>query len=393
VAGFSRDARRLILTRALRGFTDGAVSIVLASHLERLGFDAFETGAIVASTLMGSAVVTLLVGLLGHRYRRKAVLLFGALLMLGTGIGFALSTGFWLLLLVAFVGTLNPSAGDVSLFLPSEQAALSETVESSSLTSAFAWYNLAGALAGALGALASGVPLRDDSVVFLLYASVAVVVALVYQGLSPKIEAVPRDSTVRPLSRSRAVVIRLTLLFSLDAFGGGFVVQSLLVLWLAHRFDLAPETLGAAFFGFGLLGALSQLASSRLAARIGRIQTMVYTHIPANLLLILAALMPNATLAIVCLLLRASVSSMDVPARQSFVMAVVPPEERAAASSVTNVPRSLASAIGPVLAGAMLARSSFGWPLICAGVLKTTYDLWLFAAFRNIKPADELAKT
>jgi MFS family permease len=387
---FSKDARRLVLTRALRGFLDGAVSIVLASHLERLGFDAFETGAIVASTLFGSAGVTLGVGLLGHRYRRKSVLLFAAVLMLATGIGFALATGFWLLLLIAFVGTMNPSAGDVSLFLPSEQAALSETVESTSLTSTFAWYNLAGALAGALGALASGVPLEDDRLVFWLYAALALVVAGVYAGLTPKIEPAATDSAARPLSASRSVVIRLTLLFSLDAFGGGFVVQSLLVLWLGHRFELAPETVGAAFFGSGLLGALSQLLSSRLAARIGRIQTMVYTHIPANLLLILAAVMPTAPLAIACLLARASVSSMDVPARQSFVMAVVPPEERAAASSVTNVPRSLASAIGPILAGAMLARSSFGWPLVCAGVLKTTYDLLLFASFRRLVPADEV---
>lgn len=313
--------------------------------------------------------------------------------MFATGLGFAGITAFWPLAVVAVAGTLNPSAGDVSLFLPTEQAVLAGTVSSQQRTAMFAWYNLSGTLAGAMGALVSGLPVvaarhygwssaRAERSAFVAYAAIALVTALGYRSLSPAVENEPSTRT-GPLARSRAVVLELAALFSLDSFGGGFVVQSLLVLWLVRRFQLPVETAGVIFFAAGVAGACSQLASARLAARIGLIQTMVYTHLPSNLLLILAALMPNAALAVTCLLLRTSMSQMDVPARQSYVMAVVPPEERAAASSVTNVPRSLAAALPPLLTGVMLERSSFGWPLICAGVLKGAYDVILFFRFRR----------
>jgi MFS family permease len=188
-------------------------------------------------------------------------------------------------------------------------------------------------------------------------------------------------------------VLRLAALFSLDSLGGGFVIQSLLVLWLYRRFDLSPEAAGAVFFVAGLLGGFSQLVSARLALRLGLVKTMVYTHLPSNVLLILAALMPTLTLALTCLLLRMAISQMDVPARQSYVMGVVPPEERARASSITNVPRSLAAAVTPLAAGAMLAHSSFGWPLVCAGVIKSVYDLLLLAQFRAVPLLDEPGRT
>jgi predicted MFS family arabinose efflux permease len=394
------DASRLLLTRALRGFADGVVSVLLASYLSDLGFTPLQVGAIVTGTLLGSAALTLGVGLYGNRLRRRTVLLACAALMLATGLGFLGVTAFWPLLVVAIAGTLNPSAGDVSLFLPTEQAVLAETVHGRDRTAIFARYNLAGTLAGAFGALVSGAPVllarhegwsltAAQRSGFVLYSLVAVASALVYRGLSAGIEVARGDGKAGALKESRGIVIRLAATFCLDTFGGGFVVQSLLVLWLFKRFDLPVTTLGAVFFATGLLAGFSQLLSANVAARIGLINTMVFTHLPSNLLLVLAALMPTAPLAVLFLLLRFSLSQMDVPARQSYVMAVVPPAERAAAASVTNVPRSLAAACAPLLAGAMLSRSSFGWPLIAGGLLKGTYDLLLLWQFRAIRPPEE----
>lgn len=392
------DARRLIAARGLRGFADGAVSVLLAGYLTDLGFTPFQVGVTITGTLVGSALLTLAVGLVGHRLRRKGVLLATAALMAATGIGFAGLTTFWPLLAVAVIGTLNPSSGDVSVFLPVEQAALAESETASRLTRTFARYNLSGTLMGALGALASGIPeaaaralhmnVHDaERLGFVVYVLVAVLVAIIYRDLSPAIEH--RGAPAAPLARSRAVVLELTALFSIDSFGGGLVVQSLLVLWLDRRFHLPMAATGTIFFVAGLLAAFSQLMSARLAARIGRIRTMVYTHLPANLFLIIAGLAPSAPVAVAFLLLRMALSSMDVPARQSYVMAIVPPEERAAAASVTNVPRSFATALAPLLTGAMLERSSFGWPLVIAGALKVVYDLLLLARFRAVRAPGE----
>lgn len=341
--------------------------------------------------------MTLLVGLYGHRFSRRRLLFFASLLMLATGLGFFGVTAFWPLLVIAVAGTLNPSAGDVSLFLPLEQAALADTVKSRDRTLTFAWYNLGGMFAGAAGALVSGLPVafaerRGLSVVagqrvgFFVYALVALCAALLYRYLSPVTDGARDKSVAAPLKESRTIVLRLAALFSLDSLGGGFIVQSLLALWLYRRFGLSIETTGAILFAGGLLSALSQLVASRLSARIGFINTMVFTHLPSNLLLILAGLSPSAELAIGLLLLRMAISSMDVPVRQSYVMAVVPREERAAASSVTNVPRSLASALTPLLAGALLERASFGWPLVCGGIVKATYDVLLLIQFGKYKP-------
>ena len=395
-ASATRDARVLLATRALRGFADGLVSVLLASYLTALGFSPLRVGAIVTGTLVGSAALTLAIGLLSHRLSRRRVLFGAALLMLATGAGFFGVTRFWPLFVIAVAGTLNPSSGDVSLFLPTEQAMLAEVVPAPDRTLLFAWYNLAGTFAGAVGALASGGPatvarllhvtlLQAQRGGFLVYASTAVVAGLLYRELSPRVESQHVQAT-RPLAKSRAIVLRLAALFCLDSAGGGFVVQSLLALWLFHRFQLSVPLTAAFFFVAGLFAALSQLLSSRLAARFGLINTMVFTHLPANLLLIVAGIVPSAPVAISLLLVRMILSSMDVPARQSFVMAVVPPEERAAASSVTNVPRSLASALPPLLAGAMLEHTSFGWPLVCGGIMKAAYDILLLIQFRHVKP-------
>jgi predicted MFS family arabinose efflux permease len=319
--------------------------------------------------------------------------------MLATGLGFAGLTTFWPLMIVAAVGTLNPSGGDVSLFLPTEQAALAHTAQGPARTVAFAWYNVAGTLAAAFGALLSAIPallaahrgvsrLAAERGVFAFYALCAVACAIIYRTLSPSLEVHPKTTKREPLAESRNVVLRLAALFSLDSFGGGFVVQSLLVLWLFRRFHLDTSTTAVVFLVAGTLSAFSQILSPRIAGRIGLIRTMVYTHLPANLFLILAGLMPTARLSITFLLLRMALSQMDVPARQAFVMAVVPPEERTAASSVTNVPRSLAAGLAPLIAGVLLDRSSFGWPLIVGGALKALYDIVLLIQFRSFVPKE-----
>jgi MFS family permease len=396
------SAKRLLITRALRGFADGVVSVALAGYLSELGYTPSQIGAIVTSTLLGSAALSLIVGLVGGRFDQRRLLLGASLLMAATGLGFTGVTAFWPLLIVAFVGTLNPSAGDVSLFLPLEQSLLAGLVSPRERTQLFALYNLSGAFAGAIGALATGVPawlaLRAGlslqvayKATFITYSVVAVIAALIYLGMPAAVrgEASSVAALARPLEKSRKIVLRLAALFSLDSLGGGFVVQSLLALWLFRRFDMSIAATGRVFFFTGILAAGSQLISSRLAARIGHIRTMVFTHLPANLCLMAAAFMPNATLSIGLLLCRMALAQMDVPARQAYVMAVVPPEERAGAASVTNVPRSLATALTPLIAGVMLEYSDTGWPLFCGGAIKVAYDILLLAMFRQVKPLDE----
>ncbi len=397
----SPDAPRLLRTRGLRALVDGLVAVVLPAYLLARGFNATEVGAIVTATLLGSAAVSLTIGLRGGRFDRIHLLQVMAGLMILTGLAFGLVATFGVLLVVAAVGTLNPSSGDVSAFLPIEQALLPDTVPTARRTHAFARYSLVAALAGAFGALAAGIPgwvakhtvlseLEALQGVFFFYALVGVALLVSYRRLAPRPPVVVPGLGRSGLGRSRAIVIRLSALFSLDAFGGGFAVQSILVLWLSLRFGLSTAQSGAVFFWSGLLTASSALLAPRIAGRIGLIRTMVFTHIPASLLLISAALMPTAGLAVACLLARALLSQMDVPARTSYVMAVVDPEERTAAATITNVPRSLASALPPLAAGWLLQQTDFGWPLIIAGLLKITYDLALLALFHDVRPPEEL---
>ena len=389
----TRTAAVLLVSRSLRGGADGAVSVLLVGYLTRLGLSTFEVGAIVTGTLFGSALLTIAVGLAAARLRVHRVLFGACALMVATGVGFASFSTFWPLLVVAVVGTLNPSSGDVSVFLPMEQTLVAEAAPGNARIALFARYNLVGALAGALGALGGGfltahadpLSVTRERLAFLGYAAIGLVLASLYRGL-PRPEAVPGAGTA-PLRRPRRVVLELAALFSLDAFGGGFVVQSMLVLWMSQRFAMRTDVVGTILFASGMLGAGSQLLSPRVAERIGLVRTMVYTHLPANLFLVLAGVVSNAKLAIAFLLFRAALSQMDVPARQSYVMSVVPPEERPAASSLTNVPRSLAAGIAPLLTGMMLAASSFGWPLVCGGVAKAMYDLILLRQFGQSPPA------
>jgi MFS family permease len=373
--------------RAVRGFADGFASVLLGRYLAELGFSGTQIGLLVTATLFGSAALTLLAGLRLSRFGARSVLLWSCGLMAVTGAGFATLTWFWPLVVVGFVGTLNPSGGDVSLFLPTEQAALASLTETRQRPRAFGVYNLAGTLAAAAGALASALPAqiarhqgwdvaRVERLSFLVYVVTAALAGLIYARMGAQL---PGPVLRTGLHKSRAIVIRLSALFAIDSAGGGFALQSLLVLYLYLRFDLSPVATGATLAATGVLAAFSQLASAGIAARIGLVRTMVFTHLPANACLILAGIVPNAWAAITFLLLRSALSQMDVPARQALVMRLVDPDERAAAASLTNVPRSLGAAATPALAGAMLDWSHFGWPLVIAGTMKAAYDLLLLA--------------
>lgn len=395
--------RRVLTARGLRAFGDGYVSLLLPVYLIGLGLTPFQVGVIATSTLLGSAALSLLVGLHAHRLGYRTLLLAAAVLMAVTGFGFAAARDFWPLLVIAAVGTLNPSSGDVSVFLPLEQAVLAHVASDRERTAAFARYSLTGALAAAVGALFAAAP---DLIVhggyaeakpalqamFMLYGLIGLGAAWIYRKLPARVAA-QEHTPAAPLGPSKRIVFTLAGLFSLDAFGGGFVVQSMLALWLFERFDLSTTIAGTIFFWTGILSAISYLVAVRIAKRIGLVNTMVFTHLPANLMLVITPFVPHLGWVIVLLLARSALSQMDVPTRGSYVMAVVTPPERPAAASITSVPRSLAASVSPLLAGYLLGASVFGWPLFIAGVVKIAYDLSLLAMFRAVRPPEEAKAT
>jgi MFS family permease len=387
--------RVILAAKGIRAFADGYVAVLLPAYLLALGFGTLEVGFLSTATLFGSALATLAVGRWGHRYSIRRLLLAAALLMAVTGVAFAAFSSLWPLLIVAFLGPLNPSSGDASVFLPLEHTTIAASAAPELRTTVFARYSFFGSLFGALGALASGLPdwlagagglqmLPALRLMFVLYAIIGVAVWLLYLGIPAP--AVEEEQPAAPLGPSRGIVWRLAGLFSLDSFAGGLTLNALLALWLFQRFGMSLTAAGAFFFWTGLLGATSQLVAPLLARRIGLINTMVFTHIPSSLCLIAAAMAPSLQSALAFLLVRSALSQMDVPARSAFVMAVVTPAERPAAASFTAVPRSLASAISPTLTGAMFAAGAMAAPLVACGVLKIAYDLALFAAFRRTQP-------
>ncbi len=394
-AGVAPEARLLLIGRALRAFTDGYVAILLPAYLLALGIGKWEVGLISTATLLGSALMTLAVGQWGHRFPQRRLLLAAAWLMCSTGLLLAGFSDFWPLLLIAFVGTMNPSAGDVSVFLPLEHARLSETAHGEARTFLFARYTFIGALFAAVGALATGIPdllagngiaqLAAIRAMFVVYGLTGVAIFFLYRAL-PEQPAHEQAAPPAPLGPSRAIVVRLAALFSLDAFAGGLLVNTLLALWLFERFDLSLAAAGNFFFWAGLLSAGSQLAAPWVARRIGLINTMVFTHIPSSICLILAAFADSLPLALALLFLRSALSQMDVPTRSAFVMAVVTPAERAAAASFTAVPRSLAAAASPAIGGALFAAGWLAAPLVICGGLKIVYDILIWRAFRKVRP-------
>ena len=388
----------LFTARALRDFGDGFVSVLLPVYLLALGFTPFQVGIVATAALFGSALLTLTIGIVGARYDHRQLLLAAAGLMVATGVAYAVVHDYAVLLVIAFAGTINPSGGSVSIFVPLEHAVLAREVPDADRTKAFARYSLIGALAGAVGALAAATPdllgpagldqQTGIKLMFVLYALVGLIGGLLYSRIARHSPA-PDQPIPAALGPSRAIVYKLAILFSLDAFAGGFVVQSLLALWLFEQFDLSLTAASLFFFWTSVFTAFSFPVAAWLSRHIGLIRTMVYTHIPSSICLILAAFAPSLTVVLALLLIRSALSQMDVPARSSYVMAVVTPAERAAAASFTSVPRSLASAASPALAGALLAASFRGWPLLICGALKITYDVLLLIQFRHVKPPEE----
>jgi MFS family permease len=397
----SGDTGRILVARGLRAFGDGFVALLVPIYLIELGFSPLAIGAIVTSTLIGTALLTLWVGIVANRYSVRRLLLACAVLMAATGAGFALTTAFWPLLLIAFVGTMNPTSGDASIFLPLEQAALAQTAEPRRRTAVFARYSVIGSVAGAIGTLAAAAPdfiagtegagrLGVMQLMFIAYAALGVVTLVLYRPLSPAIEAPEALVPTAPLGKSKRLVYGLAALFGMDSFGTGFLVQSLLALWLYQAFQISVTTAAAILFWSGICSAVSYLVAVPIAERIGLINTMVFTHLPSNVLLALVPFAPNLAVAIALLLARSALSQMDVPTRSSYVMAVVAPEERAAAASVTAVPKTFAWAAGSLISGYLLTLSTFGWPLLIGGIVKGTYDLLLLYNFQKVRPPEEL---
>lgn len=386
--------RILFSTKALRAFGDGMMTILLARYVDRLGFSGVEAGLLLTSALIGTAVTTWLVGRYVERMGRRRVLTWGALLTAATGIGYAATEALPLLALIAFFGTVNPTSGDVSAFLPIEQAILGQETSSHDRVLTFARFNVVGSLSAAFGALASGLAgavalfpgLGEGGAIrwmFAGYSLIGLATLVLVRRLTSAAE-LPADSPKGGLVRSRGRVLTLSGLFATDAFAGGMVVQSIIALYLLRKFELDPAVTGAVFFGTSFLSAVSFLISARLSTRFGLVRTMVFTHLPSNALLVGVAFAPSVVAAVAFLLLRSLLSQMDVPPRQALVMSVVDPEERAAAAAYTGLSRSLASTPGPALGGALFGVWA-GAPFLVCGALKSSYDFALWALFRNVK--------
>ncbi len=388
----------LYAARAIRGFGDGFAIIILPAYMTALGYDAIAVGLVATASLLGTALLTLIVGWIAPRHDLRTLMLAGAGLTAATGLAFPNVEHFLLIALVAFIGTINPSAGDLGVLVPLEHAVLAHSATDDKRTRVFARYSLIGALSAAAGSLAASLPdflvsagtskLSAFRLMFYAYAALGAASAALYRQV-PRTQAEERARHA-PLGPSRRTVYKLAALFSIDAFAGGFIAQSLLVLWLFQRFDLSLSAAGLFFFWSSSLSAFSYPVAAWLAKRAGLVNTMVFTHIPSSLFLILAAFAPNLYLALGLLLLRAALSQMDVPTRTSYVMAVVTPAERPAAASVTAVPRSLASAISPAISGALLMTAFSGLPLVVCGTLKIAYDIALLFSFRHVKPPEEV---
>jgi len=401
------DGRTLFALRTLRMFGYGFLAIVLVLYLDAAGLDPIAIGAVLTLTLVGDTVVSLWLTTHADRIGRRLVLVVGSLLVVVAGAVFAATDWLPLLIVAGIVGVISPTGNEVGPFLAVEQAALTEVVPGRRRTATFAWYNLVGYVATATGALGAGllgemllsagfVPADAYRAVVIGYAIIGVLMAALASRLGSSIEVAapsPADTGVARslgLGRSRSVVLRLSALFSIDAFGGGFIPQSLMAYWFSLQFGVSPAALGAIFFAANLLAAVSSLSAARIAARIGLIETMVFTHLPSNVLLILVPLMPTLPLAVGVLLLRFSLSQMDVPTRQSYVMAVVQPDERSAAAGVTGIARTIGASISPSVSSVLVASAATAAiPFFLAGGLKILYDLLVYRDFRSVRPPDE----
>jgi MFS family permease len=404
----NRDAWLLFLTRFMRLFAYGSISVVLVFYLVGIGLTESQTGLLLTLTLIGDTAISLYLTTQADRVGRRRMLMIGALLMAAAGLVFAFTRDFFWLLVAGTIGVISPSGNEVGPFLSIEQAALSHVVSDKVRTEVFAWYTLTGSVATALGALFGGAisqtlqktastPVAGYRAVVVLYALLGLVLALMFTRVSAEIELRPSESSDSAgpkrwlgIHKSRHVVAKLSALFALDAFAGGFVVQSFAAYWFYLRFGVKPAALGVIFFWANIFSGISALLASRLATRFGLIRTMVLTHLPSNVLLLLVPLMPKLWIAVLLLLARFSISQMDVPTRQSYTMAVVSPEERSSAAGITGVARTSGAAISPLFVGLLFAHPKLiNFPFIIAGALKILYDLILYKEFISMKPPEE----
>jgi len=405
----SSDGLLLFITRALRMFAYGFLSVVLVLYLNAQGIETEQIGLLLSMTLLGDVVISLWITTAADRIGRRSMLLLGATLMTITGAVFASTGNFFWLIIAATIGVLSPSDKEVGPFLSIEQAALSQTVSDEDRTHVFAWYNLIGSLTAAFGALFGGFAceafLRSGVTgpavyhpLVVAYAAVGAMLFVLFLRLTSAAEShedsgVPPDGRWFGLHRSRNVVLRLSALFAMDAFGGGFLMQSIIAYWFHVTYHMEPAVLGSMFFVANIFAGFSSLAAAALARRIGLIRTMVFTHLPSNILLILVPLMPNRELAVALFLLRFSISQMDIPTRQSYTMSVVHPDERSAASGITTVARSLGAILSPSIAGYCFAHPQWiNLPFFLAGGIKIAYDLILYRAFITLNPTHEKQK-
>jgi MFS family permease len=395
----SADGRLLFASCAVRSFAYGFLSVILGLYLDTAGLSPAAIGGIFTAALAGGAMMTILITSVADRFGRRVLLIAGAALMALAGSVFAVSANPTYLAVAAVIGTISPSGKEVGPFLSIEQAILPETTDERQRTAVFSAYNLIGSLAGALGALAVAIPsffsfstVEGYRLLVWSYVGAALLLALLFAFLSPKVESPNRALRQQRrfgVNKSRTRVAKLAGLFALDAFAGGFIVQSIVAYWFYLRFNTDLNSLGGIFFGTNLLSALSFLAAPAIARRFGLLNTMVFTHLPSNFLLLLMPLMPGVGGAVILLLARNSLSQLDVPTRQSYTMAIVDPDERAASAGVLSVARNAGAALAPVFTGAVLAVPALGWPFLLAGGLKVIYDLWIFAVFRHVKPPEE----
>ncbi|HEX6062035.1 MAG TPA: MFS transporter [Candidatus Limnocylindria bacterium] len=395
------DGRRLLLARVLRTFAYGYLSVVLGVYLDRLGLDPTRIGIVLTAAIAGSAVMTVGWSLFADRYGRRRTISTMAVLMAVGGLAFALTDSFAILILAGFTGTISATNSEVGVFQTVDQAMLPQTAPDARRTWLFSVYNTLATFGGALGALfAASVGLFErlgltgaDAYrpLFVLYAVVGLANLALFAGLTDKLELAKVEGQRRFLGihRSRGTVAKLAALFGLDAFAGALVVQSLVAYWFFIRWGLEPAQLAVLFFAVNVVSGLSLLAAGWLAARYGLLNTMVFSHLPSNVLLMLVPLMPTAPLAVALFLLRMSISQMDVPTRQSYTMAVVDPDERTATAGLTNVARTAASAFSPLVTGMAFAAGSFALPFVLAGALKIAYDGLVYATFRGVRPPEE----
>jgi len=402
----SQDGKLLLWARTVRTFSYGFLSVILAIYLKLIGFNEILIGVVLTATLVNSVIFNLLSSAYADRIGRKKILTLYAGLMVISAVIFFFTNDYVALIIAALIGTINVTGSEVGAFLSLEQAILPQTVNNiKKRNSIFALYNMVGTFAMSGGVLVSGLPsfleqhygldqISAIKTLFVFYAILALVVMAIYLILSKGVEIQPKNGQSIPQNKispqTRGIITKLSSLFAVDSFGGGFVIQSIVAFWFYSRFGADLTTLSYIFSAAGVLTAVSFLLATKIASKIGLVNTMVFTHIPSNILLILLAFAPNFSVGILLYLARMSLSQMDVPTRQSYIVAIVNENERVAAAGITNTSRNVAQAVSPSLAGGVIQILSLSAPFVVGGILKIAYDIGIFASFRKIKPPEEI---